>query len=693
MKNYNAKRIRNLALVGHSSSGKTSLMEAMLYKAGEIKKLGSVESGNTVSDFDPEEIERKASTSLTVASLEWKDTKINILDTPGYFDFEGQVRTALKTSEAALFVIDAQAGIEVGTEKYWKYCEKIGLPRIIFVNSIDKEDINFNEVVANLHVQFGKKVTPLVLTLGDGANPGHGKDFKGLIDVMTKEAYTYNGFGREKKPIPDIRMLEVEEVFNQLAETVALSDDSLMEKFFEGINFTTEEFSKGITKAMLAGNVVPLLVGSATEGYGIDELLDIISYYMPSPANPEAHAGIRVKEGENLPVDENGPFSAYVFKTYMDPFIGKISLFKVMSGKLSKNDTVYNLSKNTEDKFAGLFRLNGKKQIEIDEVVAGDIAAVTKLDETETGDTLGVKGSNVIYKVLSQPQASLSYAIVPKSKKDEDKIGQALIKLREEDTSFEFERNQETKQLTISGVGNVQLQVVINKLKNKYGVDIDIIPLRIPYRETITTKAEVQGKHKKQSGGAGQYGDVYIRFEPIEEGFEFAEEVFGGAVPKNYFPAVEKGLEEALEKGILAGYPVVGIKATLYDGSYHPVDSNEMAFKLAAQLAFREGTKKANPVLLEPIMKLETTIPEEYLGDVMGDINKKRGRILGMDPQEDGTQVIMAEAPYAELFEYAIDLRSMTQGRGSFEMEFVRYERVPQEQAEKIIEEAKKDEE
>ena len=692
MKNYNAKRIRNLALVGHSGSGKTSLMEAMLYKAGAIKKLGSVDSGNTVSDFDTEEISRKASISLSTAALEWNDTKINLLDTPGYFDFEGQVQSALKASEAALFVLDAQAGIEVGTEKYWKYCENIGLPRIIFVNKIDKEDINFNEIVANLHTQFGKKVTPLVLTLGDGAHPGAGKDFKGLIDVMTKEAYTYNGFGRDKKLVPEIRQLEVEEVYNQLAEIVALTDDSLMEKFFEGVNFTTEEFSRGITNAMISGNVVPLLVGSASEGYGVDELLDIISYYMPSPAHPQAHSGFRAEEGENRPVDENEPFSAYVFKTYIDPFVGKISLFKVLSGKITKDQNIYNVTKSEEEKFAGLFRLEGKKQVEVNEVVAGDIGAVTKLEETTTGDTIAAKNDSIKYKELKQPQASLSYAIVAKTKKDEDKIGHALQRIREEDTSFTFDRNQETKQLLISGVGNVQLQVVIDKLKNKYNVEIDTIPLRIPYRETITAKSEVQGKHKKQSGGAGQYGDVYIRFEPIEEGFEFAEEVFGGAVPKNYFPAVEKGLEESMEKGVLAGYPVVGIKATLYDGSYHAVDSNEMAFKLAAGIAFKEGMQKSKPVLLEPIMSVEITIPEDYLGDVMGDINKKRGRILGMDPQEDGTQILSAEAPYAELSEYAIDLRSMTQGRGSFTIEFARYEQVPKEQADKIIADSKKEE-
>lgn len=692
MKNYNSKRIKNLALVGHSGSGKTSLMDALLYKAGAIKKLGNIDNKTTVSDFDKEEMDRKASISLSTASLEWNDTKINLLDTPGYLDFEGQVKSALKASESALFVVDALSPIEVGMEKYWNYCEKIGLPRIVFVNKIDKEDVNFNDVVARLHREFGNKITPLVLTLGDGANPGSGKDFKGLIDVMKREAYKYNGFGTEKTVVPEIRLLEVEEVYNNLAEIVALTDDSLMEKFFEGVNFTTQEFSRGITNAMISGNVVPLLVGSATEGYGIDELLNIISYYMPSAGNPRAHIGFRAIGGKNRAVDENEPFSAYVFKTYIDPFVGKISLFKVLSGKVTKDTIIYNSTKDITEKSSGLYKLEGKNQIDVDQVVAGDLGAFVKLNETETGDTICDKESPIVYKTLKQPQASLKFAIVPKTKKDEDKIGHALVKIKEEDTSFVFERNTDTHQLTICGVGNVQLQVVLNKLKNKYNVETDTIALRIPYRETITTKSDVQGKHKKQSGGAGQYGDVHIRFEPIEEGFEFAEEVFGGAVPKNYFPAVEKGLEESLEKGILAGYPVVGVKATLYDGSYHPVDSNEMAFKLAAAIAFKEGMKKAKPVLLEPIMKIETTIPEEYLGDVMGDINKKRGRILGMEPQADGSQIIIAEAPYAELFEYAIDLRSMTQGRGSFEMEFERYEQVPKDAVEKIIEEANREE-
>lgn len=683
MKKYTTDKIRNLALIGHSGSGKTSLAEAMLYKTGVTKRLGKVEDGNTVTDFDKEEIKRGVSIGLSVAPVEWKDYKINLLDAPGYFDFEGEVMGALRASEAALFVVDAQAGIEVGTEKYWAYCEKIDLPRIIFVNKIDKENVNFNKLVADLHVEFGKKVTPLTLTIGEGEN------FEGIIDIIEKKAYKYNGFERTEIEIPEIRMLEVEEVYNQLEEVVAMTDDSLMEKFFNGEKFTQEEFMKGITAGMLNGTVVPLLAGSATEGFGIDELMDIVVKYMPAPNDERANIGFRPEEGVHHKVSVDEPFSAVVFKTVVDSFVGKISLFKVVSGKFKKDSDIYNSSKDVHEKAAGLFYLRGKTQIETDEVVAGDIAAFSKLEDTQTGDTLCDKNNVIRYKRIKYPQPALKFAIKPQSKNDEDKIGHALMKLHEEDPSFTSERNKETKQLTISGLGNVQLQIVLDKLVSVYGVKTDVIPLRIPYRETIKGKSDVQGRHKKQSGGAGQFGDVFIRFEPIEDGFEFAEEVFGGSVPKNYFPAVEKGLQESLEKGVLAGYPVVGVKATLYDGSYHPVDSNEMAFKLAASIAFKKGIERAQPILLEPVMSLVTNIPEAYMGDVMGDINKKRGRILGMEPQEDGTQTIIAEAPYSELFEYAIDLRSMTQGRGSFTMDFVRYEEVPAMYAEKIIKEAK----
>lgn len=683
MKSYSTEKIRNLALVGHSASGKTSVCEALLYKTGNLKRLGKVEDGNTVTDFDKEEISRGVSISTAIAPVEWRDFKINLIDTPGYFDFSGEVYSSLRASEAALVVLDAQNGIEVGAEKVLKYTESIELPRIIFVNKMDKENVNFAKVVSDLHIAFGKKVIPFTLALGEGEN------FKGIIDVLNKKAYEYDGFERKEVEIPEIRVEEVNHVYDTIVEVVAETDDELMEKFFEGEEFSHEEFMKGVTSALLNGSAVPLICGSATTGAGIDMLLDIITDYMPAPNDERAKRGFRNEDDNVRKIDVNEPFSAVVFKTIVDPFVGRISIFKVMSGKITKDTEIFNSTKDEMDKAAGLFFLRGKTQIETSEIVAGDIGAVSKLNLTETGDTLCDKQNKTLYKKIKYPKPNLYFAIEPKSKNDEDKISQALHKLHEEDPSFVSERNIETKQHLIGGQGNVQLQIVLDKLKNAYGVETNIIPLRIAYRETIKGKSDVQGKHKKQSGGAGQYGDVFMRFEPTTEEFEFAEEVFGGAVPRNYFPAVEKGIRDSLEKGILAGYPVVNVKATLYDGSYHPVDSNEMAFKIAASLAFKKGMEQAHPVLLEPIMKVEVRIPESYMGDVMGDLNKRRGKVLGMEMLEDGTQLVIGEAPHSELFEYAIDLRSMTQARGDFSMEFDRYEEVPANIAEKIIEESK----
>jgi len=685
MKSYSTEKIRNLALVGHSASGKTSVCEALLYKTGNLKRLGKIEDGNTVTDFDKEEISRGVSISTAIAPVEWRDFKINLIDTPGYFDFSGEVYSSLRASEAALVVLDAQNGIEVGAEKVLKYTESIELPRIIFVNKMDKENVNFAKVVSDLHITFGKKVIPFTLALGEGEN------FKGIIDVLNKKAYEYDGFERKEVEIPEIRIEEVNHVYDTIVEVVAETDDELMEKFFDGEEFSHEEFMKGVTSALLNGSAVPLICGSATTGAGIDMLLDIITDYMPAPNDERAKRGFRNEDDNVRKICVDEPFSAVIFKTIVDPFVGRISIFKVMSGKITKDTEIFNSTKDELDKAAGLFFLRGKTQIETSEIVAGDIGAVSKLNLTETGDTICDKQNKTLYKKIKYPKPNLYFAIEPKSKNDEDKISQALHKLHEEDPSFVSERNIETKQHLIGGQGNVQLQIVLDKLKNVYGVETNIIPLRIAYRETIKGKSDVQGKHKKQSGGAGQYGDVFMRFEPSTEEFEFTEEVFGGAVPRNYFPAVEKGIRDSLEKGILAGYPVVNVKATLYDGSYHPVDSNEMAFKIAASLAFKKGMEQAHPVLLEPIMKVEVRIPESYMGDVMGDLNKRRGKVLGMEMLEDGTQLVMGEAPHSELFEYAIDLRSMTQARGDFTMEFDRYEEVPANIAEKIIEESKTD--
>lgn len=683
MKSYSTCKIRNLALVGHSGAGKTSVCEALLFKTGVIKRLGKVEDGNTVTDFEKEEISRKVSISTAIANVEWKDFKINLIDTPGYFDFSGEVYSSLRASEASLIVLDAQNSIEVGAEKVLKYTESIELPRIIFVNKMDKENVNFAKVVSDLHIKFGKKVIPFTLALGEGEN------FKGIIDVLNKKAYEYKGFERVEVEIPEIRVEEVNHVYDTIVEVVAETDDELMEKFFNGEEFSHEEFLKGVTSALLSGSAVPLICGCSETGAGIDMLLDVITDYMPSPDDKRAKRGFRNEDENVREISKDEPFSAVVFKTIVDPFVGRISIFKVMSGKLTKDTLIYNATKEQDEKIGSLFYLNGKTQIETNEIVAGDIGAISKLMLTETGDTLCDKNKKTLYKKIKYPKPNLYFAIEPKSKNDEDKISSALSKLQQEDPSFVSTRNIETKQLLIGGQGNMQLQVVLDKLKNTYAVQTEIVPLKIAYRETIKGKSDVQGKHKKQSGGAGQYGDVFIRFEPCEKEFEFAEEVFGGSVPRNYFPAVEKGIRESKEKGVLAGYPVVNIKATLYDGSYHPVDSNEMAFKIAASLAFKKGMEQANPILLEPIMKVEVKIPENYMGDVMGDLNKRRGKVLGMEMLEDGTQLVTGEAPHSELFEYAIDLRSMTQARGEFSMEFDRYEEVPSNIAQKIIEQAK----
>lgn len=679
MKVYNTEQVRNLALVGHSGSGKTNLTEAMLFQSGAIKSMGNVSDKNTLSDFSKEEKQRGTSIGTSVIPVEWRNYKVNIIDTPGYLDFMGESYAALRASEAALMVIDATSGIEVGTERMWKYTEKIGLPRIIFINKIDGENVNFRKLMEDLEAAFGKKVIPFSVPIGEG------EDFVGVTDVIYQKGFKYNNAAPEETSLNHDQVKATERMYEEIAEVVAESDEVLMEKYFSGEKFTREDLLRGVTTALLEGDAVPLLVGSAEKGIGIDILLNTIINYMPAPDDERAHLGFRYEEGERRNVDVKEPFSAVVFKTITDPFVGKISLFKVISGKITKDTQLFNSTKDKNEKLSGLYTIRGKSQSDISEIQAGDIGATTKLEFTETGDTLCDKSHIIKYKKIKYPSAVFYYAIEAKTKGDEEKLSTSLRKLREEDPSFVIERNPETKQLTIGGQGNVQLDVIIEKLKNMFGVEVNIIPFIIPYRETIKSTTKVQGKHKKQSGGAGQYGDVWIRFEPTDEDFIFEEEVFGGSVPKNYFPAVEKGIVESMEHGVLAGYPMTNLKAVLYDGSYHDVDSNEVSFKLAASLAFRKGIKEANPVLLEPIMKVEVEVPDDYLGDVMGDMNKRRGRILGMDQQEGGIQLIIAEAPQAEMFKYAIDLRAMTQGRGTFSMEFVRYEEVPSNIAEEII--------
>ena len=684
MKTYQTEQIRNIALIGHGSCGKTKLTEAILFATGVTTRQGRVDDGNTVSDFNKEEIARKVSIGTSVIPIEYDNIKINFVDTPGYFDFVGEVYGALRASESVLILVDASAGVEVGTEKSWKYAEEYNLPRAIYVNKMDKENVEFNKVLDAITNQFGNKVVPFTLPIGEGVG------FKGIVDVIEEVAYEYNGKNSKKVDIPAELHSEIESIKDSLMEKVAETDEELMEKYFEGEAFTQEEIRKGIKAAIRNRDLIPVIIGSAEKTMGMDVLLNFIKNYMPNPAEIGSVVGYKDEEKVERKLDAKEPFSALVFKTIVDPFVGKLSIFKVLSGKITKDQEIYNSSKDENEKLGGLFVLRGKNQIEVSEIVAGDIGATSKLQYTQTGNTLCDKFNTIVYDKINYPKPTLYLAVEPKAKGDEEKISAALSRLTDEDPTFVVERNAETKQLLIGGQGNMQLAVIIDKLKNQFGVEVNLTKPKVAYRETIKGTASVQGKHKKQSGGAGQYGDVHIRFEPSEKDFEFAEEVFGGAVPKNFFPAVEKGLRESLEHGVLAGYPVVNIKATLFDGSYHPVDSNEMAFKIAASLAFKKGMEQAKPVLLEPIMRVEILIPEEYMGDVMGDMNKRRGRILGMEPQGDGTQLVIAEAPQAELFEYAIDLRSMTQARGSFTMEFLRYEEVPANIAEKIIEEAKK---
>lgn len=643
MKGYTSETIRNVALVGHGGCGKTTFLESVLKETGAIEKMGKVESGNTVSDYDKMEKEKGYSINTSVVPVIWKENKINFIDTPGYFDFVGEVNAALRAAEAAIILVDAGAGIQVGTEQAWKACERYKKPRFIVINKRDKDEFDYYKTFNELKEKFGKHLIPF------------------------------------SWPITT-------EIDEELKEAIAMTDESLMEKYFNGDNFTEEEIKKGLAQGIADGAMVPVLSAAFELQKGSQGLLDLLITYVPTPLKHGAYGGFNDK---NEPVEKfsvvDGPVSAFVFKTIIDPFVGKISIMKVVAGKLNAGTEVLNERTGKIEKIGKLFFLRGNHQEELNYAEAGDIVAVGKLQHTLSGDTLCDKGDIIRYLPLDYPKPALFYAIEVADKKDEDKVFTGLGKLREEDPSFVIERNAETHQTLIGGQGEIQLGVIMAKLKDRFGVEVKVVPQKIAYRETIRGNSDVQGKHKKQSGGAGQYGDVRIRFSPSDEEFEFTETLFGGSIPKNYVPAVEKGLLESTLKGPLAGCKVVNVKAELYDGSYHDVDSNEMAFKIAASIAFKKGIMEAKPCLLEPIMKLEITVPEEYMGDVMGDMNKRRGKILGMEPQNDGSQKIIAEAPQAELFDYSIVLRSMTQARGTFEMDFARYENTPQAIADKII--------
>ncbi|HHX37287.1 MAG TPA: elongation factor G [Clostridiaceae bacterium] len=689
MKHYPASQIRNVAILGHSGSGKTSLAEAILFNTGAIERLGNSNDGTTVMDFDSEEQRRNISINTSVASCVYEDIILNIIDTPGDFDFMGEVMQGLRVADTAIVIVDARSGVAVGVEKSVRFIENQGIPYAFYINKMDDDHADYNKTLAEIHNQFGHDATVLQLPIIEGG------EFVGFVNVVEKKAYRFEKNGKPKEcDIPENLLETVDATYEVIIEKVAESDDELLEKFFMEEPFTIEEIRSGLTGSIRGGQIRPIFVGSATENKGTHFLMENIRRYMPPSSEHEPISAI-TKDGEPIQLlpEEDGPLAAVVFKTIADPFVGRISFVRVYSGRLDNGSTVYNFDQDTEERVASLSTVVGKKQTSCDYIGPGDIGAITKLNDTKTGDTLSNKDTPIKMHRIVFPEPALTMAIRPVKEGEEDKIVSGLNKLADEDPTFKIENNSETKQLVLSGLGELQLDVLKSKLKNKYKVEAELEPARVPYRETIRKKIKIQGKYKKQSGGHGQYGDVWIEFEPCDsDELVFEENVFGGAVPKSYFPAVEKGLQDAIQEGVLAGFPMVGLKATLVDGSYHDVDSSEMAFKSAARLAYRNGIPKADPILLEPVSSVEVRTPNDDMGDIMGDLSQRRGRIIGIE-HKGNLSVIQAEVPTAEMQRYATDLRSMTQGRGWYTIEFARYEPAPQQIAERIIEARKAEEE
>ncbi len=687
MKNYTTDKIRNIGIIGHGGEGKTTLTEAMLFNAKATDRFGRVEDGTTTTDYDPEEIKRHISISAATAPLEWNGHKLNVIDVPGYFDFEGELASTLRVVDSACIVVGAVSGVIVGTEKAWDYCKEYKIPRIMFVNQMDRENANFNKVIDQLKELYGTSIAPFQVPIMEGG------EFTGYVDIIAMKAMQFKGKDIIEVPIPDNMQDEVESIRTILVEAAAETSEELMEKYFEGEELTEEEIRKAVREGVVCGDVVPVICGSAVNNQGVSILMDTIINYLPAPGECGGVTGENPKTNEAVErtCSASEPFSALVFKTVVDPFVGKLSIFKVLSGEMTTGMSVYNPNKEKVEKINNIYLLRGKKQIAVDKVVTGDIAAVAKLQVTMTGDTLCDQSDPILYEGIRFPDPSISLAVVAEKEGEEDKVFGGLSRLTEEDPTFTVDKNQETGEMLISGVGEMHLEIISKRLKNKFGVGVVYNEPKIPYRETIRKPVKAEGRHKKQSGGHGQFGHVWVEFEPLadpEQRFEFVDKIVGGVVPRQYIPAVEKGLLECLEKGVLAGYPMVGIKATLYDGSYHSVDSSEMAFKIAAALAYRK-LDQANPVLLEPIMRAEVVVPDDYMGDIIGDMNKRRGRILGMNPIGNGMQEVVAEVPQAEMTRYATDLRSMTQARGSFKLTFVRYEEVPANISAKVVEQAK----
>lgn len=681
MKQYKSREIINLVVAGHSGSGKTSLVESMLFLSGKINKMGRADQGNTVSDYDQEEIKRKVSLTSTVIPIEWKEYKINVIDVPGLFDFEGSECEAMRVAETALITVSGKDGVCVGTEKAVKMAQKNGLSKIFFVNGLCDESSRFYRVFENLKAKFGPAVCPLVVPfIVDGKAECY-------VNVLENKAYSYESGERKEVAVPDMGD-RLEGLRTAINEAVAETSEDMFEKYFSGEDFTPEEVILGINKGVKEGTIYPVFCGDAINAYGIEQLLDGIKWLSPTAQSKSAEIAVD-KDGEmvEVSIDESKDPSIFVFKTVIDPFIGKLSYFKVMTGKVSVDTTLINMRTGQVEKIGKLLSTYGKKQEDIKYVVAGDIAAACKLGLVNTGDTLCSQRNMVKYDGIEYPKACYSKAIITKKKGDEDKLTQIILKICEEDKTLELNNNSQTHQMILSGLGEQHLDVVVSKLKNRFSIDVELEDPEISYKETIRKKVKVQGRYKKQTGGHGQYGDVWIEFEPSkEDGLEFCETVVGGAVPKGYFPAVEKGLQEAMNKGPIAGYPVVGLKATLYDGSYHPVDSSEMAFKMAASVAYREGLPKADPVLLEPISAVEIIVPDNNLGDIMGEITKRRGKVLGMEAFEEGYQKIVCELPIAEMSDFSTFIKKSTQGRGTYNFEFKKYDIVPDHIAKEIKE-------
>ncbi len=693
MKRYDTDKIRNVAVLGHLGSGKTSFTESVLQVSGAKEKKGTVEEKNTASDYLVEEQNRMTSMSLSLIPAEHEGHKYNFIDTPGSEEFVGEINRALSVVKGAILVIDATKGIEVGTERLWIELNKRNIPTILFINKLDKENIKFEELINNINDTFGRQAVPFTWPIGTA------QDFKGYVDLVDMKAYLFDSGAAKEAEIPQDLQDRVEKLREQIVESVAETSEELLEKYFEGEELTPEEIRKGLRQGVVDGELKPMVVGSATKDIGTEAILEMAARFMPAPSELKPMRGKNPETGDETEREtkDAAPFSAYVFKTTIDPFIGSVNIFKVVSGNITSGKEVLVTNSKKTVKLGNIFTLQGKKQLEIDSIGAGDMGAVAKAADIHTGATITDPKNPIIFDGAELPSPTIYVAIHPKRKEDEDKISSALQKLNMEDPSFVTQRNKETAQLLLGGMGMTHIGYILEKMKNMYKVDVDTLDQKIAYRETIKKKTEGHGRHKKQTGGAGQFGEVKIRFEPLdpngEEKFIFKEEIYGGAVPKNFHPAVEKGLVEAIEKGPLAGYPVIGLQAVLFDGSYHPVDSNEMAFKTAARLGLKDAFEKASPTILEPIMRVEILAKDDYVGDIMGDINKRRGRVLGMDPVDGGMKKITADIPEAEIVKYSIDLKAMTQGSGSFTRRFDRYEEVPGNLVEKIIEERKKAEE